>query len=262
MDRRECEMSLEASIERFCDELRRPASRHSFMRYDRDKDVHERRPSNQFRGAFKRGWGRAEKLWKQGGDYCNPDTLRRLTWWNLGYRFVMWRHAEEQEPCDPATADEVFNRLAGRPPGYDRGREVEVPDARRLKYRVMTKPGARVATKAETKLVFDYRGQLQGKHHELKSWKWGNLQCDAYEKARNNLIEAKASCKREDIRMAVGELFDYEFLGRKDFKKPNKAILLPQKPDLESFEWLGDLKIYFVWKEKDVFLDNAKGQFI
>jgi hypothetical protein len=127
----------------------------------------------------------------------------------------------------------------------------------------MTEQGAWLATKREAKLVHDYQSQLQGKHRELKSRWWGNFNCDAYEKARNNLIEAKASCKREDIRMAVGELFDYEFLLGKEFKnkKPNKAILLPHEPDPESVKWLGPLKIALVWKEKGVFLDNAKGQF-
>jgi len=234
------------------------------MRYE--EDVRERHPNNRFRGAFKRGWGRAEKLLKQGGDYCSPDTLRRLTWWNLGYRFVIWRHRKGKEPGDQAKAYEVFKRLLVPP----NGEKQPVPPTRmgklrrrtRSRYLVVTKREARLATKAETKLLDDYASHLERKHHELNWCRWGNLQCDAYEKVRNNLIEAKASCKREDIRMAVGELFDYEFLGRKDFKKPNKAILLPRKPDLESFEWLGDLKIYFVWKEKDVFLDNAKGQFI
>lgn len=254
-------MNLEASIRRFDGELHGGASRHRFMRYE--EDVRERHPNNRFRGAFKTGRGRAEKLLKQGGDHCIPGTLRRLTWWNLGYRFVLWPHRKGQELGDQAKAYEVFKRLL-RPPEPPDGptRIGKLLNGGRLRYLVVTKREARLATKAETKLLHDYASHLGGKDLELNWCRWGNLQCDAYEKVRNNLIEAKASCKREHIRMAVGELLDYAFLGRQEFGRPNMAILLPQKPSLRSFKWLVDLKIYFVWKEKDVFVDNANGHFI
>jgi hypothetical protein len=171
-------MELEASIRRFRDELYSAASRHSFMQYDRGRDDYTRRPSSQCGGAFKNGWGRAQEVLKQGDDPCKPATLRRVTWWNLGYRFVMWRDAKRQEGGDRDDAYKVFKKVfLGRspvclPPPPRHGVEVPLPD------------------------------------------------------------------------------------------EGNKAILLPQKPDVESFGWLRGLKIYFVWKEKkDVFQDNAKGRF-
>ena len=61
--------------------------------------------------------------------------------------------------------------------------------------------------------------------------------------------------------MAVGQLLDYSYLGRDRFGKPNMAILLPERPDPKSVEWLSELNIGDIWTEKDVFLDNANGLF-
>jgi hypothetical protein len=61
--------------------------------------------------------------------------------------------------------------------------------------------------------------------------------------------------------MAVGQSFDYAYLGRKTFWKPNMATLLSKKPDPKSIEWLSELHIGVVWEEKDVFRDNPKGLF-
>ena len=91
--------------------------------------------------------------------------------------------------------------------------------------------------------------------------KYRNPRCDAYERDRGNLLEAKCSAKREYIRMAVGQLLDYAYLGKKVIGNPNMAVLLPEKPDMESIEWLSRLHIFVVWKEKDVFIGNASGLF-
>jgi len=85
--------------------------------------------------------------------------------------------------------------------------------------------------------------------------------CDAHEKDRNNLIEAKASNRREYIRMAVGQLLDYAFLGKEKFGTPYMAILLPKKPEPEILTWLHGLKISVIWKQRRTFVDNARGQF-
>jgi len=261
-------MKLEVSIRRFRGELRRPAARDNFMRYD--KRVYTRRPTSRQGGAFKAGWGAAQAVLEHSRKSYRPATLRRLTWCNLGYRFVTWMglYSGRQEPGDPAKAFEVFKRVFSvwkpPPPSTWISREVEPPDAHRLKYIFVTEEAERCAAKAETKLVRDYRSYLKGKDRELKSRRWeGNLQCDGYEKARKNLIEAKALAKREHIRMAVGELFDYAFFLKQEFgEEPNKAILLPQRPKPELVEWLRGLKIALVWRvEKGVFKDDSNEQF-
>jgi hypothetical protein len=113
----------------------------------------------------------------------------------------------------------------------------------------------------EASLLGEYRDWLLKQGRKLLIVKYKSLRCDAYDKKRNNLIEAKCSAAREYIRMAVGQLLEYAYLGRKTFGRPHKAILMPSRPDPRSIEWLAELNVNVVWKEKKVFLDNANGQF-
>jgi hypothetical protein len=62
--------------------------------------------------------------------------------------------------------------------------------------------------------------------------------------------------------MAVGQLLDYAFQGKEKLRNPNKAILLPRKPDPDIEEWLAHLKISIIWRERQSFLDNANGRFV
>jgi hypothetical protein len=140
-------------------------------------------------------------------------------------------------------------------------RLANLPHPRELEYEVRTRRKVLLAKKKEFELVNSYREWLEDRQRELGKVNYENLQCDAYEVDRGNLIEAKCSTKREYIRMAVGQLLDYAYLGRKRFGKPKMAILLPKKPDPKSIEWLSELHIGVVWKEKNVFLDNPKGLF-
>lgn len=130
-----------------------------------------------------------------------------------------------------------------------------------LEYQVRTKATIKSATKKEEKLVREYVEWLKKEGHKSGTLRDGNLCCDVYEEDRNNLIEAKASLKREYIRMAVGQLFDYAYMGRKRFGKPHMAILLPRKPDLKSLNWLPD-QIGIVWKAGKGFADNAEKIFV
>ena len=55
------------------------------------------------------------------------------------------------------------------------------------------------------------------------------LRCDLYEEKKRHLIEAKATSDREDVRMAIGQLFDYRYLAKKAGQGKSKlAVLLPQ----------------------------------
>jgi hypothetical protein len=136
-----------------------------------------------------------------------------------------------------------------------------LPHPQELEYEVRTRRKTVLAKKREDELVSSYRVWLEDQQRELSTMIFKNLRCDAYEEERNNLIEAKCSTKREYIRMAVGQLLDYAYLGRKRFGKPNMAILLPKKPDPKSVQWLSELKIKIIWKEKDKFVDNANKRF-
>lgn len=134
-------------------------------------------------------------------------------------------------------------------------------DPRQFEFTVRTREMVRKGKKIEDALVKEYREWLIRQGHHVDRIKYDRLQCDAYDNKRNNLIEAKSSIKREYIRMAVGQLLDYAFLGRKAFKTPGMAILLPRKPELDILAWLDRLKIKVIWKQRKAFVDNAQGRF-
>lgn len=119
------------------------------------------------------------------------------------------------------------------------------------------------ARQIESKLVTDYERWLEIQDRKLTSVLYSNkLKCDAFEKARKNLIEAKSANSREHLRMAIGQLLDYEWQGRAKWRELHKAILVPDRPSDDEIEWLQKtLGISLIWREKGSFLDSANGQF-
>jgi hypothetical protein len=138
---------------------------------------------------------------------------------------------------------------------------VSAPENYQLDYKFQTKTKIICAKKVEAELLAGYTHWLEQQDRELSAVKYNSLQCDAYEEHRRNLIEAKSSVRRENIRMAVGQLLDYAFQGGKKFGNPHKAILLPMEPCSDIVNWLDSLGIKVIWRDKKVFLDNANGQF-
>jgi len=139
--------------------------------------------------------------------------------------------------------------------------ERNLPKSNTYGYKVKTKGQVTEARKREKKLLDDYERWLEKQGRHLSELPYGRLRCDAWEKERQNLIEAKGSTSREDIRMAVGQLFDYSFQGKEKYKQPNMAILLPKKPSPKSVEWLEPVGIKIIWRRGWSFLDNANRQF-
>lgn len=130
-----------------------------------------------------------------------------------------------------------------------------------LEYKVQRREAVATAKRQEAKLVLAYQRWLERQGRVLHIAKYGRLNCDAFEKSRNNLIEAKRGSGRELIRMAAGQLLDYAYVGRKDLGKPNMAVLLPSKPVGEDFGWLKEIGIHLIWREGKSFRDNSSGQF-
>jgi hypothetical protein len=138
-----------------------------------------------------------------------------------------------------------------------------LPHDEGLDYQVTTRAQAKRAEKKEAELVQQYDQWLRDQQRTLHIAKYGHLRCDAYEAKRRNLIEAKCSVRREYIRMAVGQLLDYSHLIAKDAGRPALAILLPSRPSHDIEDWLKSrLEIYVIWRDGEVFLDNANGRFI
>lgn len=140
-------------------------------------------------------------------------------------------------------------------------RETNLPSDEELEYRVKSSKEVRIARRREANLVRHYHEWLEKQGRNLRTLTLGNLKCDAYEKARRNLIEAKASSSREHIRMAVGQLLDYAFNIEKSYGKLNLAILVPDRPEPKSVRWLSQLGIGLVWEERGSFVDDSNGQF-
>ncbi len=149
--------------------------------------------------------------------------------------------------------DEVVN--------IDNVTETGFPEQTTYGYKVRSAEQVKKARKVEAKLLSEYREWMEQQGHHLSALKYGELRCDAWEKKRKNLIEAKGSTSREDIRMAVGQLFDYAFQGQVKFGKPNMAILLPKEPSSSIMDWLESLDIKIIWHEGESFADNANGRF-
>jgi len=129
-------------------------------------------------------------------------------------------------------------------------------------YEVRTKKQVRTARKKEKKLLDDYKRWLERQGRKLSRLQIGQMQCDAWEEERQNLIEAKSTISRQDIRMAVGQLLDYAHQIRKDFADFNKAILLPERPEQNDAGWVESAGIRVVWRSGRRFEDSAGGRFI
>ena len=82
--------------------------------------------------------------------------------------------------------------------------------------------------------------------------------CDLYEKTRNNIVEAKGTGSRGEIRMAIGQISDY---GRFVDPPPGRGILLPARPRADLEALLVAASIAAIWPEGSIFADNAEGQF-
>lgn len=68
---------------------------------------------------------------------------------------------------------------------------------------------------------------------------------DVFNKATNELIEAKASAARIYVRAGLGQVLDYgRFLDHK-----TRALLLPLRPSNDLIELLHAYKVAVIWEE-------------
>jgi hypothetical protein len=176
------------------------------------------------------------KLSRRGSTVLNQDPAQSIASTEI-----------ESNPSDETVEDEIS--------------VVSSQENRQLDYEVRSPAEVRRAQKIEAQLLARYKVWLGSQDRNLQAVRYGGLRCDGYEVARRNLLEAKSSAKREYIRMAVGQLLDYAYQGLVKFGDPNKAILLPSRPDDGTAAWLCSIGISVVWQDGVAFLDNANGQF-
>lgn len=78
-----------------------------------------------------------------------------------------------------------------------------------------------------------------------------------YDTKNDLLIEAKSSLERANIRMAIGQLYDYWF-NLKGNEKPHIAILLPNKPDIDCIDFIEWMDIGLMWFEGNNLCTSTK----
>ncbi|HEY4997381.1 MAG TPA: hypothetical protein VII03_05245 [Solirubrobacteraceae bacterium] len=118
------------------------------------------------------------------------------------------------------------------------------------------------AERREQQLLLDFRDHLLAKGHAVSRVKIvpegeaKPLFSDLIDRTSGTLYEAKGSVERGSIRMAIGQLLDYS---RFVEPRPRLAVLLPSRPRPDLAELLRSVKIDFVWREGDRFMDSAEG---
>ena len=125
---------------------------------------------------------------------------------------------------------------------------IGAPENHQLDYEVRTKCEVITAKKIEAELL---ENNILAEAKEPRAFARNTVDFGAMRTFREtrNLIEAKSSSRREHIRMAVRQLLDYAFQGRKKLGDSNKAILLPKKPNPAAVKWLEPLKIKIIWRD-------------
>jgi len=105
----------------------------------------------------------------------------------------------------------------------------------------------------ESDLVHKYRDYLSSRGHDVKRVKVvppdesAPLYTDLWDETTEDLIEAKGSVAREQIRMAVGQLFDYgRFVPAK-----TKTLLVPSRPRRDLLDYLASVDVRVVYRDGD-----------
>lgn len=78
-----------------------------------------------------------------------------------------------------------------------------------------------------------------------------------YDTENDLIIEAKSSFERANIRMAIGQLYDYWF-NLKGNEEPHIAILLPNKPDIDCIDFIEWMDIGLMWFEENNLCTSTK----
>jgi hypothetical protein len=142
---------------------------------------------------------------------------------------------------------------------------VSLEEGRVEGYEVQRPATVQKAERREARLVTDFAATLEAQGDEVmrnKVLPKGGahpLYSDIFNCTRKQLIEAKAGSSRGDIRMAIGQLADYEryvpsVLGR--------AVLLDARPHRDLLALLKSQEIAAIWRQGDGFADNAGGRFV
>jgi len=139
-------------------------------------------------------------------------------------------------------------------------RSVRITDVEQVhtpEYSVIGSSDEKIASRREQKLVLAFRDYLSSKGHVVTKHVYGNglsaIECDLFDETSNVLYEAKGTSHRMNIRLAIGQLFDYR---RFEHKEPELAILVPGRPNDEIVDLCNSLNIEIVWPTGDSFIST------
>lgn len=130
-------------------------------------------------------------------------------------------------------------------------------------YEIAPQPLMKKATRREAILVAEFQVHLeaQGDHvsrNQLHPPEAASIYTDLFNHTRGQLIEAKASGSRHEVRMAIGQLADYRrFIEGVE----GSAVLLGAKPHPDLLKLLASQGIAAIWRIGQDFHDNANGAF-
>lgn len=129
---------------------------------------------------------------------------------------------------------------------------------------VMTEGESRHALRLEAQLVRDFRDHVDPLESRLTGLvipvPTGVLRVDLYDTATHVLIEAKAQTTRNHLRLAVGQLYDYQrYLD--DFAS-GLAVLVPERPSRDLMGLLAHARVAAIWRAGTGFADSARGEFV
>ncbi len=131
-------------------------------------------------------------------------------------------------------------------------------------YDVAAPSDVRRAVRREARLVRSYEAYLNLRGETVVRTKvppsagTRPLFSDLYNPGRDQLIEAKAHARRNDIRMAIGQLADY---ARFMTSSVSRAVLVDTRPHPDLLALLDSQGIAAIWRHGDGFTDNAGGKF-
>jgi hypothetical protein len=169
-------------------------------------------------------------------------------------------------PAQTRPGGRQSGRRHGAPRGGGPARSVSfAPLPRRAKdiSVVLSPPATRTIERREQKLVDAYRKHMEAKGHSIVRLKivdrsgrvfWN----DIYDKNLKALIEAKGSSDRESIRMALGQVLDYE----RGAAVSIRGVLVPKKPDDDLIELLEVNGVIAIWAAVSGFADSGLGSLV
>ena len=119
-----------------------------------------------------------------------------------------------------------------------------------------------IIEKNEKKLINKYSEYLKANNYgilernKIEIQNESSIYTDGWINRKRLLLEAKSNTTREKIRMAIGQLFDYERFIKPSPKK--LAILVPKKPRADLIKLLDKLSIMVIYPEGKIFVHYEK----